>query len=36
MQPAVMLMLALGGWSLVCLGCALALVWQERRHGRSA
>lgn len=34
MQRAVML--ALGAWSLFCFGCALALMWQERRNGRFA
>lgn len=36
MHPVLILMLALGAWSLVCIGCALALVWQDRRHGRQS
>lgn len=31
MHPAVILMLALGAWSLVCIRCALLLVRRGRR-----
>mgnify|MGYP001213427625 CR=1 FL=1 len=35
MPPAILMMLALGLWPAVCIGCACALVLQDRRREAS-